>query len=89
MSFGVGHGLRRTRPPATSPDVPTWDVGRGWWDHLRRGLGARLLIPRKYHLIRGRNHLIPNKYHPILRNAMGLGVEVEVYTFIFNPRLAY
>uniref|UniRef100_A0A0E0LHA0 Uncharacterized protein n=1 Tax=Oryza punctata TaxID=4537 RepID=A0A0E0LHA0_ORYPU len=55
------HGRWRIRPPAR------FGMGRGRWDHRRRCLGARLLIPRKYHLIRDRNSLIPDRYHLILR----------------------
>uniref|UniRef100_A0A0E0II46 Uncharacterized protein n=1 Tax=Oryza nivara TaxID=4536 RepID=A0A0E0II46_ORYNI len=61
--------------PATSSGV-----GRGRWDHRRRRFGARLLIsgryrpiPRKYHLLHGKNHMISDTlevspdtwYHPI------------------------
>ncbi len=60
--------------PATSSSV-----GHGRLDHRRRRFGARLLIsgryrliPRKYHILRGKNrmisdryHLIPHKYHLI------------------------
>ena len=66
----------RTRPPPLSSDV-AWtveDAAAG--DELRREtwtMGppttmpcARLLIPRKYHLIRGKNRLILDRYNLIL-----------------------
>uniref|UniRef100_A0A0E0H3W0 Uncharacterized protein n=1 Tax=Oryza nivara TaxID=4536 RepID=A0A0E0H3W0_ORYNI len=65
-SSGVGHGWRRTRPPATNSDVARMveDVAAG--DELRHGtwmVGPPAMMLWCSTLIYGRYHLIPCKYH--------------------------